>query len=118
VEQGQEWKTCKFPGLKFMSLWCHNNVTVMVTSWNRAWMSLIAALRLSPFAFLSFIYLFIYVYSCIGGPLCHLQKFLPYIIVKFALSIILLYPPPFPSPLRLIPGVVSTGLIFPFKYTY
>jgi hypothetical protein len=49
-------------------------------------------------------------YCCTGGTLQHFQKYLEYILVRFTLSIILLYPS---SPLL---SRASTGLIVPFSY--
>jgi hypothetical protein len=60
--------------------------------------------------FLCFFFLFLL--FC-GGTLWHLQKFLQcikYIILKFTPNIMLLYP------LSSIPGIFSTGLIFPFTH--
>jgi hypothetical protein len=49
-------------------------------------------------------------YCCTGGTLWHLQKFSQYTLVEFT-------PPSFSLiPLLPIPGIVSTGLIFPFLY--
>jgi hypothetical protein len=53
---------------------------------------------------------FFFFYCCAGATLWHLQNFLQYteyIIVDFTPSTTLLSP---------VPGVVSTGLIFPFTY--
>jgi hypothetical protein len=48
----------------------------------------------------------------LGGVTLHLQRFLQYVVLEFTPSTIFLY-----SSLSPIPGVVSTGLIFPFIYT-
>jgi hypothetical protein len=61
------------------------------------------------FHYIYFYFLIIILLLC-WSTLWRLQKFLHYIITKFTPSIILLYTP-FPTP-----GIVSTGVIFPFSY--
>jgi hypothetical protein len=61
---------------------------------------------------LIFCVFFLFLLFC-GGTLWHLQKFLQcikYIILKFTPNIMFLYP------LSSIPGIFSTGLIFPFTH--
>jgi hypothetical protein len=43
--------------------------------------------------YIPFLFLFLLSHYCTGGILWHLQQCLQYILVKFTLSIILLYPP-------------------------
>jgi hypothetical protein len=65
--------------------------------------------NLLPILFI-FLFSIFFFYCCTGGILWHLHKFLWHIIVEFT-------PPSFSFIPRLpIPGIVSTGLIFPFSY--